>query len=98
MSRFRKIDLHQTFLLDYIIILSRIHSVITEGPHPHPKGEALRTPKASGASPQGKAHDEVTTQAFPVHIQKMQRKLPDIIIWLPQKITLNYSIVYQHEQ
>ena len=34
-------------------------------PHPHPKGEALRTPKASGASPQDKAHNEVTTQAFP---------------------------------
>ena len=34
------------FLLDYIIILSRTHSVITEGPHPHPKGEAPRTPNA----------------------------------------------------
>ena len=49
---------------------------------------------ASGASPQGKAHDEVTTQAFPGPVVwKCSQKLPDTTIWLPQKITPNYRIV-----
>ena len=54
---FRIINLHQTIILDYIIILSRVHSVIYRRahPHPHPKDEAPCSPKAScsvRASPQ----------------------------------------------
>ena len=66
----------------------------SEGPHPNSKGEDLRTPKASDVSPQGKEHDEVTTEALSRrNSRKMQPKLPDIIIWLKQKIHVNYGIV-----
>ena len=44
-------------------------------------------------------HDEVTTQVFfRRYNREMQPKLPDIIIWLKNKIHVNYGIVHQHEQ
>ena len=119
---FRIINLHQIFLLDYIIILSRVHSVIYRRAPPAPQGRGSMhaVPRRQASSPQLRQgasscdeenyiqgvsgaivgnpdtiHDEVTTQAFHGAIRgKCSLKFTGhYIIWLQQKMHLNYGIV-----
>ena len=71
LSCFRIIDLHQTFLLDYITILSRVHSVIYRRapPAPYIRARLHAVPRRQASSPQGKARPlamrKFTSRVFP---------------------------------